>query len=859
MSQPLNLKAGTGRMKSFPLQEKIRQAKSSVIGRKGNITPIFKKGRKEDPGIYQPVGFTSVPSKTMEQILLEDMLKHMEGREEIRESQRGFTKGKSCLKNLVAFYDGVTASMDKGRAMDIIYLDFCKAFGMIPYNVTAAKLERYGLDGSTVRYIRNWLDGRIQMLQSMAQCHNGNQSVLGPILFNIFINDVHRGIECNPRKFVDDTKVSGAINTLVGRDAIQRDIDRLEEWACVNLMRFSKLQGLGSGKPQYQYRLGDECIESSPAGKNLRKPVDEKLDMSRKCALAAQKGNCILGCIKRSVVSSRSREVIPPLYSTLRRPRLEYCIQLWGRQYKKDMGLLEWVQRRATKMVRRIQHLSYEERLSKLGLFCLEKRRLWGDLIEAFQYTKGSYKKGGERLFYQGLTRGSDFKLKEGSFRLDIRMKFFTMRVVRHWNRLPRDVVDAPSLVVFKVKLDGPLSTLIYIMTGFVGKGRAVGVIYLNFSKAFDTVSHNILEPKLRYCSLSCDLSCLASLPMAAEDTLIKFADDITVGAPVNMLESRAASQGHLHKRGEMDKQEPYLIQQGQMQMLHTGHYLAEEQLWKKELGVLVKRTPNTGRTLTNFSEFSSSFQGGLSLEWLPHAGSQGEQVLFRLGQRWLWGHLTATPGPIGRSSRRLFLVMHGRQSIIVTTCPGIQSPSLRLSLRKRVEWIKPWETWPSRPCWLDWRPPEVPSRSSDSRTLSIVILQFWAPHYKRDIEVLERVQRRATKLVKGLEHKSYEEWLRELRLFSLEKRKLRGDLIALYNCLKGGCSEVGVGLFSQVTSDRTRGNGLKLRQGRFRLAIRKFYFTERVIKHWNRLPREVVELPSLEVFKRRLDEVLRD
>ncbi|KAK4829115.1 hypothetical protein QYF61_002153 [Mycteria americana] len=127
------------------------------------------------------------------------------------------------------------------------------------------------------------------------------------------------------------------------------------------------------------------------------------LDMSWQCLLAAEKASCILGCIKRSVVSSRSREVIPLLYSTLRGPRLEYCIQLWSHQYKKDMGLLEWVQRRATKMVRRIQHLSYEERLGKLGLFCLEKRRLWGDLIEAFQYTKGSYKKGGERLFYQGL------------------------------------------------------------------------------------------------------------------------------------------------------------------------------------------------------------------------------------------------------------------------------------------------------------------------------------------------------------------------------------------------------------------------------------------------------------------------
>ncbi|PKU49360.1 hypothetical protein llap_399 [Limosa lapponica baueri] len=311
---------------------------------KANITPIFKKSKKENPGNYRLVSLTSIPGKVMEQLILDAISKHVEEKKE---------------------------------------------------------------------------------------------SVLGPVLFNVFINDLDEGREHTLSRFADDTKLGGGADTPEGYAAIQQDLSRLESWALRNITKFNKSKSgfpqLGRNNPMHQYRLGADLLEGRPAERDLRVLVD-KLAMKQQRALVAKKTNGLLRCIKKSI-ASRLRKVILPLYSALVRPHLEYCVPVLGPQFKKDRKLLERVQWRCTKMIKGVEHLSYEYRLRDLSLFSLEKRRLRGDLINAYKYLKGGCQEDGVRLFSVvtgDRTRDNRQKLESKKFHPNTRKNFFTLRVTEH-------------------------------------------------------------------------------------------------------------------------------------------------------------------------------------------------------------------------------------------------------------------------------------------------------------------------------------------------------------------------------------------------------------------------------------------
>ena len=270
--------------------------------RTANVVPIFKKGAKTAAGNYRPVSLTSVCCKLMESILRDQMMGYLSRNNLIRDSQHGFMNGRSCCTNLLEFLETVTATVDGGKAMDVVYLDFAKAFDKVPWERLMAKVRAHGIHPQLARWIEAWLTGRKQRVVL-----NGKQStwkevlsgvpqgsVLGPILFLININDLDGATETVDiiRKFADDTKLGKTVAGDGDRARLQEALDSLCDWADRWGMAFNvakcKIMHIGHNNPKYEYRMRGEVLQETTEEGDIGVTVTANLKQAAQCRKAAR-------------------------------------------------------------------------------------------------------------------------------------------------------------------------------------------------------------------------------------------------------------------------------------------------------------------------------------------------------------------------------------------------------------------------------------------------------------------------------------------------------------------------------------------------------------------------------------------
>ena len=436
--------------------------------KEANIIPLFKKGSRNKSENYRPVSLTSVICKLLERLIKDHMVEFLVKHKLLNSSQHGFLKARSCLTNMLCFLEEITKWIDVGSPVDIIYLDFQKAFDKVPHQRLLLKLKAHGIGDSITDWIEQWLTDRRQRVVVDGEVSNWKSvlsgvpqgSVLGPILFLIYINDLDDSITSNVLKFADDTKLFRKVNTDGDKQHLQNDLDRLVKWSekWQMLFNFGKCKCLHTGHRNLNvnYKMGDTVLGTTVKEKDLGVTISADMKVSEQCGIAASKGNQILGLIRRNI-TYKGKKLIIPLYKAIVRPHLEYCIQAWRPYRKKNIDTLERIQRRATKMIPELRDLSYEERLKECGLTTLETRRLRGDQIEVFKILNG-YENIDRNMFFSlkkdSRTRGHEVKLVKDQCRLDIRKHSFSQRTINEWNKLSTDCVTASSVNMFKNKVD---------------------------------------------------------------------------------------------------------------------------------------------------------------------------------------------------------------------------------------------------------------------------------------------------------------------------------------------------------------------------------------------------------------------
>ena len=436
--------------------------------KKAIIAAIYKKGKKSDPGNYRPVSLTSVISKIMESIVRDAMVTHLMKNNLITDDQHGFVPNRDCITQLLVCMEDWSKMIEEGDCFDVIYTDFSKAFDSVPHERLFLKLQSLGIKGDILNWIKSFLRGRTQCVNvdgahsSWKKVLSGipQGSVIGPILFVIFINDMPDSLKYNLCKlFADDCKLYGKVASM-GENLVQADLTHLEEWSRIWQLPFNakkcKSMHLGYKNPKHTYVLNGLELEQITTEKDLGVMVDNKMNFHVHAATATKKANQMLGVIKRTY-KTRDANTMATLYKAMVRHHLEYGNAIWGPCYMGDLKLVEGVQRRATKLIPELYNLPYEDRLRELKLPSMEYRRRRGDMIQCFKIMNGLVRLKATELFTPipaGNTRGHNQRVLRQRAHKSVRAKSFSQRTISSWNSLPKEVIEAPSVNTFKNRLD---------------------------------------------------------------------------------------------------------------------------------------------------------------------------------------------------------------------------------------------------------------------------------------------------------------------------------------------------------------------------------------------------------------------
>ena len=450
------------------LQKSLDSGELPPSWKEGHITPIHKKGSKRSAANFRPISLTSIFSKIMETQIRDCIVDHMMANDMFADEQHGFVPGRSCITQLLVVLEKWTATIEEGTSIDAIYLDFKKAFDSVPHERLLIKLAAYGVQGNLLNWIRQFLSGRKQRVvingqkSTWANVTSGipQGSVLGPVLFVIFINDLPSVIQSIARIFADDTKMFRSLKTPADALTLQEDISNLQKWSKTWQLSFNetkcKVLHLGPSNPNHNYIMNGITLESLEKEKDLGIIIDSKLKFHTHTAAVISKANQILAVIKKTFLSLDST-TLPMLYKSLVRPHLEYGNCIWGPHYVMDTKAVERVQRRATKLVKVIKELPYTERLKYLQIPSLYYRRKRGDMIQVYKILNNIDRVNPEQFFQildNRTTRGHHLKIFKPFAARDCRRKFFSQRVIDDWNCLPTEVVSAETINSFKNRLD---------------------------------------------------------------------------------------------------------------------------------------------------------------------------------------------------------------------------------------------------------------------------------------------------------------------------------------------------------------------------------------------------------------------